>query len=541
MAFDWSQFMNSINSGLTSNAGQGGSTTNLGGLSIPNTLLGGGLMLGGSLMDKEPGEVTEARQYLRSMFTSPTAIGDRFASNLPKVGQQFDPFFQQQEKQFLDDYQTRAAAGQPNSLSTAMGGGELAGLRNEMANTLIPRRQAFYGGLGLDFLNSQQAAAGKILDTSKPDPTAAAITNLGAMLAGTSLLGNRTGTQTGGLTGAAGAGVGNVLQQLTSQPGGIGQALTSNPQLVAQLGAALGTSLFFDASQAGAGISGWMATTSHGVGVPIEAISGGAGGAGAAGTGGGLGGFLSSGAGTALGAVGAGTAGYMIGTRLGDYIEQPGSGHTQLSTTLGGAAGGAAAGAAIGSIIPGIGTAIGAVIGAIAGGFGGFGAERRREDAQTAQETSQTDAQRPAALQTAQSLGQSGQQIVAAVTPLRTSAAYTSLAQKAAANPQIVQLMQQTGQALAPVIQETFGTMPTFDATPQGIANFLTVLYTAGSKSGDYINQNAIANPESQAGLLQSKEIGKFDPGQSMLAARSQQIPVAQQALQQFLALTGGA
>ena len=93
--------------------------------------------------------------------------------------------------------------------------------------------------------------------------------------------------------------------------------------------------------------------------------------------------------GRALGLVGAGLTGYMVGS--GEYKERLESGQSKKDAKKagwikggfagGGALGGAAAGAAIGSIIPGVGTLIGGAVGGIAGGFAGGWAGEKASDA----------------------------------------------------------------------------------------------------------------------------------------------------------------
>lgn len=187
------------------------------------TLLGGGLMTGGALMDKESGETTEARQYLRNIFTSPNALANDFTGQMGSIQSVFEPYIRQQEKYALDDIQQRAIAGQPQSFTTAMGGPELNALRTTNEAVLAPRRQAFMGELGLNFLNQRQNAANSILKNSQPDPLATALSQLGAiMLAGG--IGNSGGGGASGLLnsifGGNGTSAGNIGAGIGSAIGG---------------------------------------------------------------------------------------------------------------------------------------------------------------------------------------------------------------------------------------------------------------------------------------------------------------------------------
>ena len=225
MAFDWGQLVQSLRGGLnTANTFLGGSgqlINNLAGLlrggggtsggvqiqtsSLPSwlqPLLGAGLTVGGALADKEPGEVTEARQFLRNQFTSPGATGQlmgnsvsgaqtalapllgqvgptgpgqnyltslfqdpqgmaqQFSQNVGAVSEQFQPLLTQQRQRGIDDISQRFAAAFPSSVGAQ--GPEFGTLSRYITDEALPREQAFLGQLGLDLQNRQQNAAGSV-------------------------------------------------------------------------------------------------------------------------------------------------------------------------------------------------------------------------------------------------------------------------------------------------------------------------------------------------------------------------------------------
>lgn len=390
MAIDWNRLLSTVNTGLTT-------VNQLTQNPALRTVAGLGLTGAGLLQKEEPGYATEAVQYLRNRL-APQGIAQQFSGQIGALNQEYLPYLEQQRNQLLNQAQQRFIAGQPSSFSTAMSGPEIAAIRNAITTQILPAERAHVADIGQFLLGQGGSAAGTLLGYAKPDP-------LGEYLAtiGMNLLGGQRG-QPGAFGAAGNALSGNVesalqmLGQLAMQPGGIGQALSQNPQLVAQLGAALGAQLGFDASMAGGGLSGWTAMTSRGVAIPIEAIS--TGGAGA------VGGIAS-----ALGLAGAGAGGYFLGGALGGR-----AGARQDSQLLGagtGALSGAAAGAAIGSmIIPGPGTAIGVVVGGLAGLFGGFGATREAQHAEKAYNLSQDlDSQKDQVLELGNIGMQFGQQL----------------------------------------------------------------------------------------------------------------------------------
>ena len=269
--FDWNALLKTINTGL-----------DFGSSLLKNpavqTLTGAGL-LAASTNQKDPGYVTESQQYLRNRL-SPTGIADQFSGQIAALNQEYQPLIEQQRNQVLNNTQQRYIAGQPSSFSTAMSGPEIQRIRDAEVNTILPAERAHYADIGRSMLTMGGDAAAGLLNygATQKNALSDALGGLGGQL-----LSQGLGLGTGGATAPMTTG-GSALQllgQLATQPGGIGQALSQNPQLVAQLGTALGAQLGFDASMAGGGLSGWTAMTSNGVAIPVEAIN--AGGAGAAG------------------------------------------------------------------------------------------------------------------------------------------------------------------------------------------------------------------------------------------------------------------
>src|SRR3990167_7982558 len=385
-------------------SGGGGGGLNLGGLNIPSNLLGAGLLGTGLLTDQEPGEVGEARQFLRNRFTSPTALADQFGTQVGAFQQQYQPLLDQMRQRGIDEISQQFAAAFPGTVGAQ--GPQFGTMGRYLTDEALPREQAVLGDLARYGMNLQGDAAGKILDTSKPD----AMSQLAAILGYDMLTRGQDGGSVGGLslgglgTGGTGTGAGagglggldpfaaigqmtpqQLAQQLLSGNGAasIGQAIMQaggvNSQLAQQIAQALGTTLTLDMAQAGAGLSGIMAMTSHGVAIPIEAInlSGGLGGATgtSAGASSGFGGLLAALAPAAVG----GGLGNLAGANLGSNQFQ--------STLIGGAAGaagGAATGAAIGAFGGPISAGIGALVGAIAGGIGGLLGRRTKQHAEKA-------------------------------------------------------------------------------------------------------------------------------------------------------------
>lgn len=343
-------------------------------------LLGTGLLAGSVATGKEPGEVTQARQFLRNQFTSPTSYSQGLAQQVAGLGQFYDPVLRQSETSVLNDVQQRAIAGRPTSLSTAMGGPEIRDLRTAVEDVLIPRRQAHYADLGREALRSQTDAARYILESSKPDALSEAL----GKLAGLSFGGGLSGGASGGLiqplldailgkkadgTGGGKSPVGSLVDVILRNAGPISAAASGGINALTSLFSTPGlTSAIAPVSAAESATAIQLLTS---MGVPADQAASivaqqaaTAGGAGAQGAGGLLSGVTLQGL---LGALGSATAGGFSGYAIGGQLPD-----TRLGGTAAGAAGGAAAGAIMGSILPGIGTAIGAAIGALTGAAGGL-------------------------------------------------------------------------------------------------------------------------------------------------------------------------
>lgn len=368
----------------------------LGNLTIPNSLLGGGLLLGSAALGKEPGEVAEARQFTRNIFTTPEFLGQNLAKIVPQLEQTFDPFLQRQRQFAVEALQGPFIAAHPNLRPS---GTELATIQRGLAEEFFPREREFIGNAALNLLAEQPRAARSLLESSRPDPFAQAVGQLGGMLLARDLLGGQqAGTQlfdqSGNLLGSVGTdgaflptGAGSqllpslrpgVLQgQLGSQVANLllttgGQTILSQampelgqlllPQgpggpvavdLLSSLIAAPGQSFLYTSSR------GATAIVSPGEAALLQAQ--GAGKISPLSTG-----SQGIGLGTTLGALGAG----VLGTQLGKGAFPEGE-RSSLGTGLGGATGGLL-GAALGTAIaPGIGTVIGAGLGSAAGSAAG--------------------------------------------------------------------------------------------------------------------------------------------------------------------------
>ena len=576
MAIDWMKLLQSglnIGSQLLPGASGGNTgTTN----PLLGQLAGAGLLGAGVLSDKEPGEVTQARQYLRNQFTSPNATSDlqrqavtgaqtalnpllgnvgptgpgqqyltdmfqnpnglatNIANNVSAVSQQFQPLLTQQRQRGIDDISQRFAAAFPSSVGAQ--GSEFGSLSRYITDEALPREQAFLGQLGLDLQGRQQNAAGtvyqdeqnrrqqiqsmatqgmeipinaagKILDTSKPDQMSQLMTMLGYDMltrngqGGSTLLGQngqpigQVGSNgqvtpgTGGVAGVAGA-LGGLtdLQRLLNggQIGPHGEIIGGTGSPVGAGGAAGG----IDFGVAGPGLLG------------------------PAGTGSGM--ALASAAGSA---VGGGAVGYQVGKSIGDAVESPNSSMTGLKTGAAGGAGGAVSGAAVGFAVGGpVGAVIGGIVGGIAGIFSGSGAERRREDAQTEQEIQQTASERPALVQNAQQLTQSSSQFLPQVQQtIANRQLVASVGQLAAQDTQVSQFLQKAQARLAPIAQ---GEAPIdFSPNKEGVDNFLNLVRLATARGNINLSAPGVlaSGSESLSGLIQSGEIGKFGVGQTMI------------------------
>jgi hypothetical protein len=232
--------------------GTTGSRLNVGGLQLPQSLLGAGLYTAGALQQEEPGEVKEARQFLRNRFTSPTALTDQFTGQLGALTAGYEPLLKQQEKQTLDQVQQREISGMPWGVLTDMSGPERLALREANQNVLVPQRQALLNNMALGLLDTQGNAAKDILDAYKKqsNPLADALSSMGGYLmsrdlAGTTGYGGVTGTTGAGTTATSRMGGLSGQQLLTSLTDAVGLANTSGDtsQLIALLssGALAGT------------------------------------------------------------------------------------------------------------------------------------------------------------------------------------------------------------------------------------------------------------------------------------------------------------
>lgn len=333
-------------------------------------IFGSGLALGGSLLDKEPGEVLEARQALRNQFTAPpsalvpsfsqpglnfltqqvTGPSDPFAAG--GVYESYLPVLKRQEEDILSGLQTRYSAAFPaiagiqgpevEALRRATG--ELTQNRQALIANLLREqqtRQTQSAGALLDYGRTipdvQQRAARSVLEFSRPDPFAESLAKLGTVLA-------LSGTGGGGFGTGGGAGASAIDSILKSifggAPGGTGGSA----------GGGLGAG----------GLGAVLATQIPGLGISV---------------------------GTLLGALGAGTAGTLGGGALGRSL----FGETDESRGASGLGGGLGSllGAILGTFVaPGVGTIAGAGLGGGAGGLAGAGVKQpdisRRETFQGA-------------------------------------------------------------------------------------------------------------------------------------------------------------
>lgn len=170
--FNFNQLLQTINSGLQFGSQllprQTGTATQIGGLQLPNQLLGAGLLGAGAALDKEPGEVTQARQFLRNRFTSPTALTDQFSGQINSLAQQYQPLLAQQRQRGIEDISQRFAAAFPSTVGAQ--GGEFGTLARYITDEALPREQAVLGDIGRQLLTEQGNAAKTLLETGKPDP-----------------------------------------------------------------------------------------------------------------------------------------------------------------------------------------------------------------------------------------------------------------------------------------------------------------------------------------------------------------------------------
>lgn len=368
------------------------------------TILGGGLAVGGALADKEPGEVGEARQFLRNLFnTSPGGLvpdfsqtgldfltgqveapSDPFAAG--GVFESFLPVLERQEEDLLSGLQTRLSAAFPSNVGIQ--GPEVEALRRTTGD-LATNRQSLIANLlreqqnrqttsagallnfGQFFPQIQERAASNLLQFSRPDPTAGAISKLGTVLLMSQLLGQGGG----GILGGGQGGLGGLLGGLFGGGGGTGGGAGGGG-----LGELLGSLL------GGGGAAGGEGAGGGGLGELLGSIFGGGGGGEGAGAAGGLdfglqgAGLLGesglSGLGGLLSSLGAGAGGFFAGQQVGGALG--GGQDSQLLGAGSGALSGALAGFALGG-------PPGAIIGAIAGAFGGFGETREQQHGEKAQ------------------------------------------------------------------------------------------------------------------------------------------------------------
>ena len=385
-------------------------------------LLAGAGLLGGSYAGRdEQGFVSEARQFLRNRFTSPGALPGEFTSMVDQFQGQFEPFFAQTEKRYLDDVQQRAGQGLPSSFTPAMGGAELRAIRDAVQNELLPRRQAFQGELGLQLLNARERGAGEVLRSGRQDELSGAVGELGGSTLLNALLGGSGGFLQGGadpvgallkLLGLGGGGTGggtsgggflqNGLAKLlglgTGGVGTGGAALQGIANMFPGAGAltfqaipgSQNLLILGESGQSLGVLNSSGQVISAATGQPIGAASPGIFGTLAAnaaqgwGTGVGQGfGAMTGSFGGLLSGFGTVGGGFLAGKMIGPNLPN------QLTGTLGGAAGGAATGALMGTMIfPGIGTALGAILGGLGGAGGGFLGKRGAQVAMKAQRLS---------------------------------------------------------------------------------------------------------------------------------------------------------
>ena len=388
-------------------------------LTQPSTIFGGGLTLAGGLMDKEPGEVLEARQALRNQFTSPSsallpdfsrtgtdwltglvkspadpfAEGGAFARYLPMLEREEGRSLGQLEQIYGAAFP--ASAGMQGSATAALrrAAGEFTQNRQTLVADLLReqqgRQQSAANSLlqyGLELPRLQQGAARDVLQFSRPDPTASALANLGTMIAMSNLL--KPGTTVNAYGGAGGLAPGGF------SPGRAAGGITGNPQLDSAIqgalqgipgaGQALQALLSSVVSGGGQALSGAGSALSG----ALQSMLSGQGALGPAGVGSGAG-LLSS--------AGAGVAGYFGGKYGGPWLAQQAESDSPWRWLNPSAAGleslgageqgvaawtGAQAGALAGFATGG---PLGAVIGAITGAFGSFSAVRKQQQAQKAQ------------------------------------------------------------------------------------------------------------------------------------------------------------
>lgn len=411
--FNIGGFLNTLTSGQGSIGGLPGSV--FGGIQgltglTPQQQVGLGLVLA-STRQREPGSITEARQFQRNLFTSPTALPNLVTQQVQGLTPFFEPEFNRVTRNVLEQVQQAEIAGMPQSLSTAMGGPERLALRNAAIDQLIPQQQAFLANLALENIGRQQRAAEVLFSERPTSDLGAALGTAGGLL----LLPQRGGAQArrlptagalaapvaglGGVPGGVGGGgfpgapaqtrmefanaiadafggaigTGNFQGSVLEQP--ISQLLGTQAAAIMRAG---GTGDFAIFGPGGQIVGGLLSNGDVVSGTTGEIVGNIEGVAGAGGSAAGAGGFAASGLGGALAAAGAAAGGFFGGKAIGPKLPN------QATGALAGAATGAATGAVIGSVVPGLGTAIGAIIGGIAGAAGGFFGKRGSQQEQKA-------------------------------------------------------------------------------------------------------------------------------------------------------------
>ena len=578
---------------LRRNPTTGQSSFSLGGLQVPTSLAGAGLLGAGLLSDKEPGEITEARQFLRNRFTSPTALSDQFSGQIGGLAQSYQPLLTQQRQRGIADISQRFAAAFPKTVGAQ--GPEFGALSRYITDEALPREQAVLGDIGRQLLTEQGRAAETILQTGKPDPLSQLSTLLGYDLltrgqagaggqGGQGIVGTDGGTSSlGNLAGGLpsfqqGAG---QLFSMAQQAGGLNALLRAQPQLLTQVGSLLGAQIVPDLAGTLTGIPGYAIMTSQGVAIPADAVNlatlGSAapsgGGAIPSSYPGGLPGIpsgLSSAATAAktgvdvgvagpglLGPAGVGSTqallssagvaavGFAIGRAIGGGVDraQPLGGQASGAVSvLGGAAGAAATGFALGG-------PVGAVIGAIAGGIGGLTGERsarhERKQGQITLEAQQTAAARPQAETWLRQLDENAKQYP----------------QQQAVAQRIAPQLQALIDANDPTIRGIIDRLRSAELSPRSAPNPFTTATGVGLPEAQQSNPpapyllNLLAgmafdtaqgvdvnrqNPESVVGRIYSSETGKFDSAFESLRQGVQRIATAQQLWEQLLQRVGG-
>ena len=375
------QYLPSISSYLTNQQPtNSGMTTTATGLPRLAEQAGGMALLGYAMRPQEDITVpsiydsrspygTSSVNYLQGLYQAPQdpfAAGGAYSQYLPQM--------QAAETELFDDIQQRLIAGQPGGLSTAMGGPEIAAIREGFLTRALPQRLALQADLMREMQARQQSAANTVYGGENQlnqigfaAEIEAAIANARSESERNAILGS-LGTAlllSGGRGGTAGmAGLPGGMPGQPSQ-GGLGQAIQQ------ALGGSAGMGQYAPIGQmSAADIIGQMqaGTLSQSEGLALLAST------------------------SLPGLIGAGGAGYGVGSALGGAAG--GATDSQYLGATAGALSGAATGAAIGSIVPGVGTAIGAIVGGIAGLFGGFGStESGQQDLKEAFRQADLDSQ----------------------------------------------------------------------------------------------------------------------------------------------------